>query len=71
MGLGEQYNRWVYKSRVATVNKVIKNLGIDFRGKKVLDVGCGTGFGVVAGVDISETSIHSLRQCHPLGQSGQ
>jgi SAM-dependent methyltransferase len=76
IGLGKQFNRWVYKSRVATLNKVLKNLSIDLHGKKVLDVGCGTGFWVdywlkrgaeaVTGMDISETSICRLRERHPL-----
>ena len=75
IGLGERFNRWVYKSKAATVDRVVKALNIDLRGKKVLDVGCGTGFwvdywigrgaGAVTGIDIAETSIRELSRRYP------
>jgi SAM-dependent methyltransferase len=76
IGLGEEFNMWVYRIRAKTLRRVIKNLGIDLHGKKVLDIGCGTGFWVdywlrqgaeaITGMDIAETSIRGLRERYPL-----
>ncbi|HET9326950.1 MAG TPA: class I SAM-dependent methyltransferase [Candidatus Eisenbacteria bacterium] len=73
-GLSEAYNRACYDLRRAVLEQALRDEGFDPRGKRVLDVGCGTGFFTafylsrganLTGIDIAPTSIERLRQRHP------
>lgn len=75
LGLGLQYNKWLYRGRLRALTKLLKASSIDPRGKTVLDVGVGTGFYIdywrrrgakhVKGVDITEKSVSSLKLAYP------
>ena len=73
-GLSIAYNRACYQLRQEVLDRVLQSHRFDPRGRKVLDVGCGTGFFTayylargadVTGIDIAPTSIERLRQRHP------
>ena len=73
-GLSLAYNQACYTLRGEVLARVLRDLGVDPRGKAVLDVGCGTGFftgwylargAAVTGVDIAPVSIETLRARHP------
>ncbi|RMF85271.1 MAG: class I SAM-dependent methyltransferase [Nitrospinota bacterium] len=68
------YNRWLYRAKRRGLQKVWDTLGISPAGKRVLDIGCGTGFFVayyqeqgatVTGIDITQISVETLRQRFP------
>lgn len=71
------YNEYMYKLQLLVLRDVLKNYGISSVGKKVLDVGCGTGVfsrfylrnsAQVTGIDITTTSIEKLRKSLPEGK---
>ena len=73
-GLSEAYNRACYDLRLDVLTGALRDQGFDPRGKRVLDVGCGTGFftayylargAALTGIDIAPTSIERLAQRHP------
>jgi SAM-dependent methyltransferase len=73
-GLSEAYNRACYELRRVVLEQALSDEGFDPRGRRVLDVGCGTGFFTayylargadLTGIDIAPTSIERLRQRHP------
>jgi SAM-dependent methyltransferase len=73
-GLSLAYNRACYSLRRTVLDRALEEAGCDPRGKRVLDVGCGTGFftayylgrgAKVTGIDIAPTSIERLRERHP------
>jgi len=73
-GLSIAYNQACYALRAATLDRCLRDHGVDPRGRTVLDVGCGTGFftafylargAKVTGIDIAPTSIERLRARHP------
>jgi SAM-dependent methyltransferase len=75
-GYTEYYNRYYYRAKRRALLRCLRRHGITLRGRRVLDVGCGTGFFVeqyrslgadVVGVDISEVAVHSLRRRCPAG----
>jgi SAM-dependent methyltransferase len=68
------YNKWLYARKDRMLKEVFKGLPDTLSEKKVLDIGCGTGFFVqryldrgalVTGVDISRKSIAELGRKHP------
>jgi SAM-dependent methyltransferase len=74
-GLGLEYNKWLYKAKIRALNKLLRYGWINPEDKKILDIGCGTGFYIdyweklgsasVAGLDITETSISRLSANYP------
>lgn len=72
---GRAYNRWAYRLRAYTLSRALDRCRIEARGKRVLDVGSGTGFYVdfwhtrgaqtVTGLDITEKSVSELRRRFP------
>lgn len=73
--LGETFNRYMYKLRALRLKERLESLKISPSGKRVLDVGSGTGFFVdywlqsgaarVVALDLTETSVLRLRERHP------
>jgi len=68
------YNRACYALRREVLDRALAAARFDPRGRRVLDVGCGTGFwteyyvgrgAIYTGIDIAETSIARLRERHP------
>jgi 2-polyprenyl-3-methyl-5-hydroxy-6-metoxy-1,4-benzoquinol methylase len=68
------YNRACYRLRAEVLTTALRDQDFDPRGKRVLDVGCGTGFftayylergAQVTGVDIAPVAIETLRARHP------
>jgi SAM-dependent methyltransferase len=73
-GLPLAYNRACYQLRREVLDRALAAAGLDPRGKRVLDVGCGTGFWTAyytgrgadyTGLDIAPTSIAKLRESYP------
>ncbi len=73
-GLSLAYNRACYALRREVLTAALAGVGFDPRGRRVLDVGCGTGYFVeyylergadVTGLDLTETSVERLRASFP------
>jgi len=73
-GLSVAYNRACYTLRREVLDRALVAERFDPARRKVLDVGCGTGFftacyltrgAVLTGIDIAPTSIERLRKRHP------
>lgn len=75
LGLGLQYNNWLYRVRRAVFRRAVRSMLMDLRALSVLDVGCGTGFFIerwqelgvrkVSGVDLTAVAVATLKQKHP------
>jgi SAM-dependent methyltransferase len=76
LGLGEPYNRWIYRVRERIVTRVARaELPKDRSSVEMLDVGSGTGFylrlwkklgvGHITGSDLTRTSVDALTQQFP------
>jgi len=75
IGLGKQYNAWLYRIKKAVFRRRVRSQGMDFARSTVLDVGSGTGFFIeqwkalgvqkVVGVDLADTSVANLRRRFP------
>jgi SAM-dependent methyltransferase len=74
-GLGMGMNYWVYRRRLNAVRRLFKKHQIDLQGKRVAEMGVGTGFWIeewtrlgaarVFGLDIAPPSIEFLTQRYP------
>jgi SAM-dependent methyltransferase len=73
-GLSLAYNRACYTLRREVLERSLADAGVTLDGRRVLDVGCGTGFftafylqrgAKVTGIDIAPTSIERLSRRHP------
>lgn len=75
LSLGTPYNRWLYRVRRRVLERALRECGLDPAGKRVLDVGSGTGFYLtlwrrlgaapIVGSDFSDVAVERLRQTHP------
>ena len=73
--LPEAYNRWLYRRKQAVLRRALARIGFTPRGKRVLEIGAGTGayvdfwkrLGVehLTGLDISQAAINHARGRHP------
>ena len=71
-GLGPHYNAIMYEERLVALDHALATLGQSLRGKRVLEVGCGSGFytahcqrvGVsdYIGVDLTSVSVRTLQR---------
>ncbi len=68
-GFGDAYNEWLYRRKARVIAACFEGVALEL--KRVLDVGCGTGFfvewyrargAVVSGIDITEVSVTKLRE---------
>jgi len=74
-GLGESYNRWLYRRRAAVFRAVARHYGWSRRPPAVLEIGPGTGFYVdlwarlgvreLTGIDIAPPAVARLRHRFP------
>jgi SAM-dependent methyltransferase len=74
-GLGEAFNRWMYRVRRRVFARTARKAAGDLHEKRVLDVGAGTGFYIerwhelgardVTGVDLTEVAVEGLRRRFP------
>jgi SAM-dependent methyltransferase len=76
--LPEAYNRWLYRRKQAVLRRSLRRIGFAPRGKRVLEVGVGTGAYVdfwqrcgvrdIAGLDLSAAAIAFLAERYPQGR---
>lgn len=73
-GLSLAYNRACYQLRREVLDAALRDAASDPRGKRVLDVGCGSGFWTAyytgrgadyTGLDIAAVSVARLREAYP------
>lgn len=74
-GLGEPFNRWMYRVRRRVLLRALRPLVGSLPSRSVLDIGSGTGFYIdrwrelgaqsITGVDITETVVARLRARYP------
>lgn len=74
-GFSRRYNAYMYALKRRALDKGLADLRMKAHGKRVLDVGCGTGFFVdyylkagaraVTGIDITDVSVSSLGETFP------
>jgi SAM-dependent methyltransferase len=72
IGLGYNYNKWLYKVREHVFLSKLKSTRFNFNNASVLDVGCGNGFYIekwkkvgvnkIVGIDITNVSVNKLNQ---------
>ena len=73
-GLSLAYNEACYTLRREVLDRALREVRVDPRSRRVLDVGCGSGFwadyylrrgAVYTGIDISSVSIERLARKYP------
>lgn len=73
-GLSLAYNRACYELRREVLDRALADAGVDPRGRRVLDVGCGSGFWTAyytrrgadyTGLDIAPVSVAKLQEAYP------
>lgn len=72
---GKSYNEWLYKMSKKNLERIIQKSQIHAQHKRVLDIGCGTGFYVdiwheqgvkyLTGIDITNISVRQLSSKYP------
>jgi SAM-dependent methyltransferase len=75
LGLGRQYNNWLYKVRRRVFNSQMRSAKIDLSEAEVLDIGSGVGFYIdrwkelgvkkVIGTDITNVAVEALKKKYP------
>lgn len=75
LGLGESYNKWLYRIRRRVFLRVVRSLDISLSSADVIDIGSGTGFYIerwkelrvrtITGTDITDVAIRKLRETFP------
>ena len=74
IGASTAYNDACYAMRREVLTRALAEAAFDPRGRRVLDVGCGTGFftryylergAALTGLDITQISVERLRARHP------
>jgi SAM-dependent methyltransferase len=75
LGLGRQYNHWVYRVYRQVFYREVKKLQLSLTDVRILDVGSGTGFYIncwkemgafdIIGIDLSEVAVHKLESRFP------
>ena len=75
IGLGKNYNSWMYKVRKYIVSRKLQKFKSNFGDADILDIGSGSGFYVdiwqqlgvksITGCDITNVSVKKLRNKHP------
>ena len=73
--LGVNYNNYIYKLRTYVINRLIRKSRIDIAGKRMIDIGPGTGFYVeqfkqhgctdLCGIDITQKVVSELGNRYP------
>lgn len=73
--LGARYNAYIYRRRIEALTELLQDQGLDLRGARVLDAGCGSGFYTAfwqsckvrsyVGLDISPESTGRLSRLYP------
>ena len=74
LGLGVNYNRWLYQLRRQVFFRQVTALGLDFSRAKILDIGSGNGFYLqlwrlkgaadISAIDISSYAVDNLKENH-------
>lgn len=75
LGFQLEYNIWLYKARLHVLGGLLKEKNVNCRGKKLLDIGVGTGFYVnfweelgvkdITGIDITTKAVEELEKKYP------
>lgn len=75
LGLGAQYNKWLYKAKIRALSKLLEKRQVNPSGKRILDIGVGTGFYIeywkqrganfIVGLDITKKSVSALKIRYP------
>ena len=75
LGLGRQYNQWLYRVRKTVFRRTVKSLNVDLGKSSVLDVGSGSGFYIqqwkslgakeIVGLDITTAAVEHLQSKFP------
>lgn len=73
--LGMEFNIWAYKTRKYSFKLNLERLGINLKGKKVADIGAGSGFWIdtyrelgaesITGADLTDAAVENLRNSFP------
>jgi ubiquinone/menaquinone biosynthesis C-methylase UbiE len=72
---GLEYNVWLYRARLSVLRRLLKEKKINCSGRKLLDIGVGTGFYInfweklgvkhITGIDITTKAVSELKKRYP------
>jgi len=75
IAFGLEYNIWLYRARLSVLRRLLKERKINCSGRKVLDIGVGTGFYInfweklgvkhITGIDITTKAVSELKKRYP------